>query len=190
MNLQARPLAGAYLLEPVPIVDHRGLFCRAWSSDLMGELGLETRIVHSNIGFSHRRGTLRGLHFQKPPHAEVKVLRCTRGAVFDVIADLRSDSATFRQWFGAELTADSRTAIYVPRGFAQGYLTLADDTEICYHTSHRYEKRSATGVRYDDPAFGIDWPIAIDVVAAKDRAWPDYAVPTETARAGEEGLTC
>ena len=121
-----------------------------------------------------RRGTLRGLHFQESPHAEIKIIRCTKGAVYDVIVDIRPKSPTFKRWFGAELTQDNFKALYVPEGFAHGYLTLEDDTEVYYHTSEFYHPESATGVRYNDPEFGIVWPIEVAVVSRQDSEWPDF----------------
>jgi dTDP-4-dehydrorhamnose 3,5-epimerase len=179
-------LAGAYLIEPEPHHDERGLFGRLLCRDELAAHGLETEIVQSNVGFSHTTGTLRGLHFQRPPHAEVKIVRCTRGSVYDVIVDLRTGSPTFRRWYGVELTDRNRRMIYVPRGFAQGYLTLCDEAEICYHTSQRYDPPSTSGVRWDDPAFRIAWPAAVRRISDQDRAWPDFdsrepPFPTATA---------
>lgn len=135
-------------------------------------MGLEADLVQSNVGFSHRKGTLRGLHFQRPPHAEVKIVRCTRGAVFDVIVDLRPDSPTYRRWYGVELSAENGKMIYVPEGCAQGYLTLTDEAETYYHTTAFYAPESASGVRYDDPALDIAWPAAVSLVSYQDQRWP------------------
>jgi len=167
-------LEGAYLIEPDPHRDERGFFGRLLCRDEMAAHGLDLEIVQSNVGYSHGAGTLRGLHFQRPPHAEVKVVRCTRGRVHDVIVDLRAGSPTFRRWFGVELSDRNRLLLYVPRGCAQGYLTLCDEAEICYHTSARYAPASATGVRWDDPAFGIVWPDAVRTLSEQDRTWPDF----------------
>lgn len=172
-------LPGAYVMEPEPRMDHRGFFGRIWCEDELGELGLENKITQSNVGFSYQKGTLRGLHFQAAPHAEVKIVRCTRGSVYDVIVDLRPDSPTFRRWFGVELSATNHRMVYVPEGFAQGYLTLEDESEIYYHTSRRYHPESASGVRYDDPEFGIVWPAEVVVISDQDRAWPDFAARGE-----------
>jgi dTDP-4-dehydrorhamnose 3,5-epimerase len=172
-------LPGAYVIEPEPKADHRGFFGRIWCEDEMSGHGLSTRIVQTNVGFSHRKGTLRGLHYQVPPHAEVKLLRCTRGRVFDVIVDLRSGSPTYRKWFGTELSDTNHKMMYVPEGFATGYLTLEDNSEIYYHTSHRFAAQSASGVRYDDPAFGIEWPGEITVISDQDKAWQDLAARSE-----------
>ena len=168
------PLAGAYIIDLEPRTDHRGFFARIWCQDEMAQHGLKGEIVQSNLGFSLKKGTLRGLHFQTAPYAEVKTVRCTRGAVYDVIVDLRPDSKTYKQWFGIELTPDNHKAIYVPEGFAQGWLALTDNSEIYYHTTQRYAPSAASGIRYDDPAFGIEWPIPITVISDQDRSWPDY----------------
>ena len=172
MLFRETPLSGAYVIEPERICDHRGYFARVWCESEFGRHGLTSKILQSNVGFNHRKGTLRGLHFQKAPYAEVKVLRCTRGAIFDVIIDLRPESGTYARWYGVELTAASSQMIYVPEGFAQGYITLVDDTEINYHTSQSFCPAAALGVRYDDPAFGIQWPIPASVISEQDRNWP------------------
>jgi dTDP-4-dehydrorhamnose 3,5-epimerase len=168
------PVCGAYVLEPQRIRDNRGFFGRLWCADELARQGLSTEIRQTNIGVSTRKGTLRGLHFQRAPHAEVKIVRCPRGRIFDIVVDLRPDSPTFRGWHGVELSQDNQLALYVPQGCATGYLTLADDTEIYYHTSAAYHPPSASGVRYDDPAFGIQWPGPALVISEQDRAWPDF----------------
>jgi dTDP-4-dehydrorhamnose 3,5-epimerase len=165
---------GAYIIEPRRIGDHRGFFARLWCERELAEMGLNTNIAQTNIGVSNRRGTLRGLHYQKDPDAEVKIVRCPRGCVFDVIVDLREGSPTYRRWYGVELSAANALAIYVPEGVAQGYMTLEDDSEIYYHTSAFYAPESATGVRYDDPAFGIEWPLPVAVISEQDESWPDF----------------
>jgi len=174
MLFQKTPLAGCYVIEPQRIQDHRGFFTRVWCRKELEEQGLKAEVLQSNVGFSLRKGTLRGLHFQRPPHAEVKIVRCTRGAMFDVVVDLRPRSVTHGQWFGIELTEENGKMIYVPEGFAQGYVTLVDNTEMNYHTSKMFDRESATGVRFDDPAFGIQWPIDCAVISDQDRSWPDY----------------
>jgi dTDP-4-dehydrorhamnose 3,5-epimerase len=172
MIFKETTLAGAYVVEPERINDDRGFFARVWCKNELGRLGLTTELKQSNVGFNYRKGTLRGLHFQKAPYAETKILRCTRGAIFDVIVDLRTASATYKNWFGVELSADNCKLIYVPEGFGQGYMTLADDTEINYHTSQAFAPTAASGVRFDDPAFGIQWPMAATVISEQDRNWP------------------
>jgi dTDP-4-dehydrorhamnose 3,5-epimerase len=165
-------LPGAYVLEPERMDDHRGFFARVWCKRELHQHGLKGELVQSNVGFSYRRGTLRGLHFQKPPHAEVKIVRCTRGAIFDVIVDTRPESPSYKRWFGVELNEGNGRMIYVPEGFAQGYMTLADNTEINYHTSEFYNAEAAFGIRYDDPAFRIQWPLVATEVSEQDRNWP------------------
>jgi dTDP-4-dehydrorhamnose 3,5-epimerase len=165
-------LPGAYVIEPDKIRDDRGYFARIWCKREFQHHGLRSDLAQSNSGFSHRRGTLRGLHFQKAPHAEVKIVRCTRGAMFDVIVDLRSESPTYKRWFGVELTDENGRIIYVPEGFAQGYITLTDNTEMNYHTSQFYDAEAASGVRYDDVVLGIHWPLTPTTISEQDRNWP------------------
>jgi dTDP-4-dehydrorhamnose 3,5-epimerase len=172
MIFKETPLPGAYVIEPERINDNRGFFARAWCKKELEQHGLKGEISQSNIGFSFRKGTFRGLHFQRPPHAEVKIVRCTRGSIFDVIVDLRPESPSYKHWFGVELSAENRKMIYVPEGMAQGYATLEDSTEINYHTSEFFNAESASGVRFDDPAFGIQWPVVPAVVSEQDRNWP------------------
>ncbi|ALA59800.1 dTDP-4-dehydrorhamnose 3,5-epimerase [Nitrospira moscoviensis] len=174
MLFHKTPLEGCYVIEPERIQDHRGFFARVWCRLELEQHGLKADVMQSNVGFSVRKGTLRGLHYQTGPHAEVKVVRCTRGAMFDVVVDLRPQSPTYTRWFGVELTPDNGKMIYVPEGFAQGYVTLADDTEMNYHTSKLFHRESAIGVRFDDPAFGIEWPVEIAVISDQDKKWPDY----------------
>ena len=167
-------LPGAYIIEPKEINDDRGFFARIWCQNELRQHGLKADLAQSNVGFNFRKGTLRGLHFQKSPHAEVKIVRCTRGAIFDVIVDLRPESPGYKKWFGIELTGENHKMIYVPEGFAQGYITLADNTEMYYLATEFYHPESAYGVRYNDPAFGIEWPIEVAELSPQDREWPDY----------------
>ena len=167
-------LAGAFLVELKKIEDHRGFFSRGWCQDEFRAHGLNPNMLQLNIGFSHRKGTLRGMHFQRAPHAEAKFVRCTRGAIFDVIVDLRTDSPTYRKWIGVELTSDNGRMLYAPEGFAHGYQTLVDDSEMYYMTTGLYAKDAATGVRFDDPAFRINWPLSVEVISDADRGWPTH----------------
>src|SRR5687768_1775176 len=167
-------LKGAFVVRIKRIEDQRGFFGRAWCRDEFEKNGLNPNALQLNVGFSHKKGTLRGLHYQVAPHEEAKFIRCTRGAVHDVIVDLRDGSPTRGQWFGAELTADEHTMIYVPEGFAHGYLTLTDNAELYYLTTATYAAAAARGVRYDDPAFGIEWPVPVTVVSDADKKWPDF----------------
>lgn len=180
MNFQETPLTGAYVIDPERITDQRGFFARIWCKNELRERQLETELAQSNVGFSHRRGTLRGLHFQQAPHTEVKLVRCSRGSMFDVIVDLRPESASYKRWFGVVLSEENRKMLYVPAGCAQGYITLADNTEMYYHTSEFFHPESASGVRHDDLEFGIVWPIEIAVISQQDREWPDYSSRSRT----------
>lgn len=173
MHFRETPLKGAFLIEIAKIGDERGFFGRSWCKKEMQQAGLETDIAQINTSFSRTKGTLRGLHFQVAPHQEGKLIRCTRGAVYDVIVDLRPESATFCQWFGAELTADNHVALYSPKGFAQGFMTLTDDAEITYFASDFYAPGKDRGVRWNDPRLGIRWPGEPVVISDKDKNWPD-----------------
>jgi dTDP-4-dehydrorhamnose 3,5-epimerase len=174
LNFNNGKLDGSYVIELEKRADERGYFARSWCQREFEAHGLMKQIAQINTGFSPRAGTLRGLHFQKPPFDEVKVVSCTRGAVFDVIVDLRPASSTFRQWMGMELRAGDGRLLYAPEGCAHGYLTVSDDSEVAYLTSKFYAPEAASGVRYDDPAFGIAWPRAVDVISKADRQWPDF----------------
>lgn len=162
------PLKGAYVLDLECLEDERGFFARSWCAAEFKQHGLNPDLVQCNVSFNKKKGVLRGMHFQAAPHEEAKLVRCTRGALFDVIIDLRRDSPTFRQWFGAQLTAENHKALYIPEGFAHGFQTLEDDTEIFYQMSEFYHPESSKGVRYDDLAFGIEWPLLDSIVSCKD----------------------
>ena len=172
MIFEETPLKGAYVIEPERINDHRGFFARVWCKKELQRRGLNSELSQSNIGFSHVKGTLRGLHFQKPPHAESKIVRCTRGSIFDVIVDLRPESPTYKRWFGIELSDENRKMVYVAEGMAQGYMTLQDNTEINYHTTEFFTAEAASGVRFDDPVLGIRWPMSATAISEQDRSWP------------------
>lgn len=174
MEFTETALKGAFLVSLRKITDERGFFARGFCRDEFIAHGLNPNMVQLNTAASHKKGTLRGMHFQAAPHAEAKFVRCTRGALFDVIVDLRRDSPTHGKWFGAELTAENGLMMYVPEGFAHGYETLTDDTEMYYLTSAVYAARAAGGVRHDDPAFGISWPLPVAVISTADASWPDY----------------
>ncbi len=173
MLFHETPLAGAYLIEQERRGDARGFFARYFCEKEFGDKGLETRFVQINNSLSAKAGTLRGLHYQLPPAAEVKVVRCVRGALWDAIVDLRPDSPTFRKWFGAELNAENRLMMYVPRGFAHAILTLSDDAEAIYLVSSFYGPEQERGVRWNDPAIGIEWPRQPIEISDKDAKWPD-----------------
>jgi dTDP-4-dehydrorhamnose 3,5-epimerase len=170
----ATRLPGAFIIDLAPIEDERGFFARTWAPEELAKHGLDPALAQCNASWNHKRGTLRGMHFQRPPFAEIKIVRCTRGALLDVIVDLRKESPMYCQWTSVELTADNRRALYVPKGFAHGYLTLTDGVEAYYHVSTPFSADHATGVRWNDPAFGIAWPFDPTVMSAKDRAWPDF----------------
>ncbi len=172
MIFREEKLRGAYIIEPELIEDERGFFARTWSQEEFAARGLNPKVVQCNSSFNRQRGTLRGMHYQIPPHSEVKLVRCTAGAIYDVIIDLREDSPTRSQWIGVELSARNRLMAYVPEGFAHGFQTLEDETEVFYQVSAYYHQESARGVRWDDPAFGIDWPLEISVISERDRSHP------------------
>ena len=175
MKLTSTGLDGAFVIEIEPIVDDRGFFARAWCRREFEAAGIHLDFVQANIAFSKKKGTLRGMHYQKAPHAEVKLLRCVRGSVFDVMIDLRPNSPSFKKWFGIELTAANNKMVYVPEGFAHGYLTTVADTEVFYPVSAYYSPASEGGVRWNDPAFGIVWPQTEDlIISKKDENWPDF----------------
>ena len=169
-------LEDAYLIDVEPHADERGFLARTFCEREFAEQGLPMRVVQSSTIHSPRRHTLRGLHYQEAPHGEIKVVRCTRGSIFLVMVDLRASSPSRNEWLGTELSARNELLAYVPEGFAQGYQTLEDDTEVLYQMSHHYVPEAARGVRWNDPLFGIEWP-AVDrrILSARDRAWPDYA---------------
>ena len=172
MRFTPTPLAGAFLVEPEPHEDPRGFFARTFCAREFGEHGLASTFVQCSVSFNHTRGTLRGVHYQRPPAAEIKLVRCTAGAIFDVIVDLRQDSPTYLKHFGAELTAKNRRALYVPKMFAHGLQTLADDTEVFYQISEFHAPDLAVGLRYDDPKLKIPWPLPPAVMSEKDMQWP------------------
>jgi dTDP-4-dehydrorhamnose 3,5-epimerase len=177
-------LEGAFLIDSECHEDERGFLARTFCEREFAEHGAPMRIAQSSRIHSPRRETLRGLHYQHAPHAEVKLVRCTRGSIFLVMVDLRSGSRTRNEWLGAELTAGSGRLAYVPEGFAQGYQTLEDDTEVAYQMSHPYVPDAARGVRWDDPALEIDWPPADQrLISERDRAWPDLSSATATSSA-------
>jgi dTDP-4-dehydrorhamnose 3,5-epimerase len=170
------PVVGAYVIDVNRIGDERGFFGRLWCEKEFADHGLVSHIKQSNIGFSPLLGTLRGLHYQMPPYQEVKIVRCTRGAVYDVVVDLRADSPSFKRWYGLELNPGNASMLYVPEGCATGYLTLRDESEIYYHTSEFYAPQHATGVKYDDPVFAIKWPGDIKVLSDNDKNWPYFSL--------------
>jgi dTDP-4-dehydrorhamnose 3,5-epimerase len=163
---------GAWLIDIEPREDERGFFARTWCRDELTAQGLDTEIAQESLSYNRRRGTLRGLHFQRSPHEEIKIVRCTRGAIFDVIVDLRPRSPTYLRWQGFELTADNRRALYVPGGFAHGFQTLIDEVEVAYQISAFYVPEAAGGYRHNEAAFSIAWPLPVTVISERDLAWP------------------
>ncbi|MBI5652420.1 MAG: dTDP-4-dehydrorhamnose 3,5-epimerase [Chloroflexi bacterium] len=167
-------LPGVYVIEIKKIQDARGFFGRAFCQNEFQALGLNAAMVQMNVGLSLHKGTLRGVHYQKVPWAEAKLVRCTKGAIYDVVIDLRSDSPTFKRWLAVELTEANHKMVYVPEGCAHGYQTLADNTEMYYQTTQFYAPEFATGVRYNDPAFGITLPLAVTLISDQDRNWQNF----------------
>lgn len=175
MKFAPTPLDGACLVEPELLSDARGFFARVFCTEEMAAHGLDTDLAQASISFNHHKGTLRGMHFQADPHAEVKLVRCTAGAIFDVIVDVRPHSPTHGQWFGTTLTADNRHALYIPKGFAHGFQTLTDNAEVLYLISVPFAAGFGRCFRWDDPAVGIAWPAAPTVVSDRDAAAPTLA---------------
>lgn len=175
MKFTETRIPGAWIIDITPIHDDRGLFAMTWRPDELRQRGIDPALAQCNLAFSHRRGTLRGMHFQNAPHAQAKIVRCTRGALLDVVIDLRPDSPNYCQWDAVELTADNRRLLYMPEGIAHGYLTLSDDTEAYYHASTPWAPAAESGVRWDDPVFGIEWPSQPVIISPKDASWPHYA---------------
>ena len=167
-------LKDAYVIEIEKLKDHRGFFARSWCQKEFETHNLVSRVKQANVSYNKKKGTLRGMHYQLSPYEETKLIRCTRGAIYDVIIDLRPASSTYTQWIGIELTSENYKMLYVPENFAHGFQTLVDDTEVTYQVSQFYTPGSERGIRWDDPAFGIDWPLAVQVISDKDKNWPDY----------------
>lgn len=165
---------GAFVIEPEKKEDARGFFARTWCRKEFLAYGLNPSLVQCNVSYSKKKGTLRRQHLQAPPHEEAKLVRCTRGAIYDVILDLRRDSPTFRRWIALELTAENNRMVYVPEGFAHGFQSLEDDTEVFYQTSEFYCPKAERGVRWNDPTFGIEWPLEVSVISEKDSSLEDF----------------
>jgi dTDP-4-dehydrorhamnose 3,5-epimerase len=167
-------IAGVYVIEPERLEDERGFFARIWSPAALESKGLNPRIAHMSVSFNHRKGTLRGMHYQAEPMAEAKIVRCTQGAIHDVALDLRRASPTFLRWVAFELTASNRRMLYIPEGLAHGFQTLRDETEVLYAIGEEYSPQHARGVRWNDPAFGIAWPDDTRTMNERDRSYPDF----------------
>lgn len=176
MVITETKLKGAFVIEMDQFRDARGFFARAWSDREFAAAGLTVSFVESNLAFNDKTGTLRGMHYQLPPYEQVKLVRCTRGSIYDVIIDLRRDSPTFKQWFALEMFADDHRLLYVPGEFAHGYLTLDDNTEVVYQTSAYYAPEHGRGVRWNDPAFNILWPANPVIMIDRDREYEDFSL--------------
>jgi dTDP-4-dehydrorhamnose 3,5-epimerase len=176
MRFEQTPLSGVWVIDVDRLADDRGWFARTFDAAEFAARGLDAAVVQCNASFNARRGTLRGLHYQAAPHAETKLVRCVRGAVFDVALDLRPDSATYRRWYGVELSDANGRMLYIPVGFAHGFQTLTDDSELLYLMGTEYVAGAGRGLRWDDPAFAIDWPVASGerTISDRDRGYPDF----------------
>jgi len=181
MIFRETPLHGAYVLELEQRADERGFFARTFCANEFTAHGLKPTVAQANVSYNHHAGTMRGMHYQLPPAAETKLVRCTRGAIYDVIIDLRPESPSYLQHFGVELTEHNRLALYVPELFAHGYLTLTDDAEVIYQVGEFYTPGYERGIRYDDPAFGIEWPAPITLTSNKDQFWPAFSAESSAA---------
>ena len=174
MKFTETKLAGAYIIDLNRLEDDRGFFARTFCTQEFEEHNLISDVKQANTSWNEKAGTLRGMHYQVDPFQETKLVRCTRGALYDVIIDLRKDSPTYGEWIGVELTADNRTALFVPRDFAHGFITLEDNTDAFYMVSQSYVPKSEAGIRWDDPQFSIEWPVKPAVISEKDATWEDY----------------
>lgn len=167
-------LKGAFIIEPERLNDERGFFARTWCQREFEARGINANLVQCNISFNKKKGTLRGMHYQEAPYEEAKLVRCTKGAIYDAIADLRHDSPTFKQWLAMELTEENRRMLYIPEGLAHGFQTLEDNTEVFYQMSEFYHSECAKGVRWDDPALGIEWPLSQPIMSQRDKNYEPY----------------
>jgi dTDP-4-dehydrorhamnose 3,5-epimerase len=175
MKFTSIKLIGSYIVDPEKRIDERGFFARMFCANEFKEQGITFRVVQGNVSYSKEKGTLRGMHYQVSPHQEDKLITVFRGAIYDVIIDIRPKSATYKEWFGIELTAENNRMLFVPKGFAHGFLTLTNDTEVMYLVSEYYTPSAERGIRYDDPLFNIQWPEKVHVVSEKDRSFPDFS---------------
>lgn len=171
-------LKGAYVIEPERLEDERGFFARSWDTEVFKKYGLNPKLVQCNISYSKYMGTLRGMHYQIPPFEEAKLVRCTKGSIYDVILDLRVNSPTFKKWFGINLTSANYKMIYIPEGFAHGFQTLEDNTEVFYQMSQFHNPDSERGIRWNDPAFNIKWPLEQKIISRKDNSWEFFNINT------------
>lgn len=174
MNFIQTALNDAYIIDLNKLEDKRGLFARSFCRKEFENQGIEFSVVQSNISFNYYKKTLRGMHYQSKPYSEKKLIRCTRGRIFDVIIDVRPDSSTYMNWVGVELTEKNYRMLYVPKGFAHGFITLEDNTEVTYQMSEFYNPKAGQGIRWDDTAFKIEWPVKPKIISDKDQSWPDF----------------
>ena len=174
MIFEETELEGAYVIELEEFGDERGFFARAWCQKEFNDHGLNSRVVQANLSYNEKQATLRGMHYQVAPHEESKLVRCIRGAIYDVIVDLRPESNTYKDWIGVELTSANRKMLYVPEGFAHGFQTLEDHTEVFYQVTEFYTPGAEKGARYNDPAFQITWPLKVAVISDKDSNWQNF----------------
>lgn len=172
MKFIETPLAGAYTIELEPFFDERGFFARTYCLKEFGQIGFNKQIVQINHSHTKRKGTIRGMHCQLPPASEAKIIRCVHGKIFDVMVDIRKNSGTFRKWFSVELSAENMKMVYIPEGFAHGFQALTDDVQLIYHHSEFYNHEYENGLRFDDPALSINWPLPVSVISDKDRNYP------------------
>jgi dTDP-4-dehydrorhamnose 3,5-epimerase len=177
MIFRETELKGAFVIDPQRIEDERGFFARSWCRKEFEAQGLNPNLVQCNISFNSAKGTLRGMHYQVAPFEEAKLIRCTRGSLYDIIVDIRPESETFGQYFSVVLTSENRTMLFVPEGFAHGFLTMEDHTEVFYQMSQFYAPEHARGFRWNDPVFGIRWPGDVKVISERDRSYPDFSLP-------------
>ena len=175
MIFKETKLRDAYIIEIEERSDQRGFFARAWCQKEFEDHGLVAQVVQTNLSYNIKKGTLRGMHFQIDPYQETKLVRCTRGAIYDVIIDLRPESPTYKDWIGVELSGENYKMLYVPKNFAHGFQTLVDGTEVTYQVTEFYTPGAEGGLRYDDPAFRIAWPLPVSVISEKDKCWPAFS---------------
>jgi dTDP-4-dehydrorhamnose 3,5-epimerase len=177
MKFTETKLKGSYIVDIEEKADQRGFFARSFCVNEFAEHGLESAIVQANLSLNHKKGTLRGMHFQRSPWEEVKLVRCVRGAIFDVMLDLRPDSPTYLQWVGAELSQDNHRMLYIPKRFGHGFQALTDGAEVMYMVTQFYSPAHASGLSYRDPAFNISWPLPVAAISDADASWPPYTTP-------------
>ena len=174
MIFQKTKFNDVHIVKLETLTDERGFFARSWCKKEFSDQGLVNDCVQTNLSFNRLQGTLRGMHYQAEPYGEAKLVRCIKGAIYDVVIDLREQSSTYLEWLGVELNEENRDMLYIPKGLAHGFLTLKDCTEVFYQMSEYYQPNAACGLRYDDPAFNIQWPTAVKEIAEKDKAWPSF----------------